>query len=678
MIAKTFLAGSFLFTLSFAVVPQGGLARLLSKIEQTKMASIDKRLPWYEKLCALATAKARKAALKLFESEHHVELRSMLLEHAMVLPDLDRTMLEELESGRSLPARIVAARYFIEGKGEEGVTLVKAILGENPEGLRHKAALLALARQEKPPATQAFVEIFQKESVSLRASLLPLLRGFKGEHIDQVRKLSMAASYTPLKGEAIYQLVVGGNIRALVRARRLAAGSKIKHLAPLLFEALAHKPKPQDLVLLARLVEKDDSSRMQSLYYRSLPELAAKKNVRQWATEVGLRIDKIGVKLFVLELLQHGDSPEDRKALLTLANDKTLMIRRKALALLCERKEVKVLPLLEKRLVKGRPEEKLDALEGMDLILGDDEKFLKRLEELALTASGTLKLLAVDLGSKRGIRALLQLVPVMLQKSDWPSRTAAIQIAARVRDKSSIPLLIRQLKRERGRLADDVNKALGSLTRLNFLRQAQWDKWWEKEKDGFLLPPPEEKKIVDKKPKSGTSAEFYGIPVVSRRVIYCLDVSGSMAAKVGTGSSRIVIARQALLNALKNGDRQSLVNIIFFDNKINHYARKMVPLKRKGELEKLSAFVKKAQPLGGTNIYAALRAALKDPRVDTIFLLSDGQPSTGDIVNPKDLGDYILRANRSRRIVFNCISVGEDSALLKRLAAASGGSYVRF
>jgi hypothetical protein len=80
---------------------------------------------------------------------------------------------------------------------------------------------------------------------------------------------------------------------------------------------------------------------------------------------------------------------------------------------------------------------------------------------------------------------------------------------------------------------------------------------------------------------------------------------------------------------------------------------------------------------GATITYEGLMAGLADPRVDTIYLLTDGQPVGGALPNPGDILREIGRVNSVRHVVINCISVGRDSNFLKNLAAQNHGKYAR-
>ena len=72
-----------------------------------------------------------------------------------------------------------------------------------------------------------------------------------------------------------------------------------------------------------------------------------------------------------------------------------------------------------------------------------------------------------------------------------------------------------------------------------------------------------------------------------------------------------------------------------------------------------------------------MELALADKRVDTIFLLSDGVPGSGKYTTTADILREVGRRNQTRRIAIHCVSIGTDSDLLKKLAAANGGKYVR-
>ena len=86
-------------------------------------------------------------------------------------------------------------------------------------------------------------------------------------------------------------------------------------------------------------------------------------------------------------------------------------------------------------------------------------------------------------------------------------------------------------------------------------------------------------------------------------------------------------------------------------------------------------------------MYWGLRAAFHpegEPRPedltegpDTIFLLTDGDPSSGKYNAWKDLRDEVLAWNLSRAIRINCVNVGDaDADMLPDMASGSGGGHM--
>ncbi len=156
-----------------------------------------------------------------------------------------------------------------------------------------------------------------------------------------------------------------------------------------------------------------------------------------------------------------------------------------------------------------------------------------------------------------------------------------------------------------------------------------------------------------------------------------LDVSGSMAAKVGTGGrTRLVLAKEALIQALTRFIRDTRFNIVFFHTRVRAWGKKLMWAVRANQ-EKAVRFVKSTLPTGPTNLYGALKAAFRDKDADTIYLLSDGSPTAGEVIDPAAIAKEVLSWNRTRRIVIHTISLGTSSPLLKRLAKETGGQYVR-
>lgn len=118
-----------------------------------------------------------------------------------------------------------------------------------------------------------------------------------------------------------------------------------------------------------------------------------------------------------------------------------------------------------------------------------------------------------------------------------------------------------------------------------------------------------------------------------------------------------------------------LFNVISFDAVARPMKREMAEASKK-EKKRAQQYVDGLRADGGTNIYAALRTAFDDDALDTIYLMSDGDPSVGKIIDPFALRTEVERWNSTRGIVIHCIAVGQPHPLLKGLSEDHNGTYV--
>lgn len=353
--------------------------------------------------------------------------------------------------------------------------------------------------------------------------------------------------------------------------------------------------------------------------------------------------------------------------------------REAARLLLAEAPAEAVKPLLEKvraELRVGR-KKSLDVAIALHPILLRDPSWTGDLLNLATSPDADVRLVGLSLLLEMGSdRAVVQ-AQRDLTHATWELRSMSIRYLTRCRDTSSIPLLIARVDREDGRLAHEVNNALFAHTGTRCISRGEWEQWWEKNRVGFVMPREESvREIVDT--GTGPTIAYHGIPLVSSRVAFLVDVSGSMKERVGTDKkyTRLAAAKEQLVKVLGDLPADCRCNLISYETKVHPLWE---GLRKVGDDNRKLALDAVAQLGfgGGTNIFDALDTAFRDPDVDTVYLLTDGQPTVGALIDPQDILDEVARMNRRRQIVIHCISVGLDSDLLKRLASGSGGVYRR-
>lgn len=166
--------------------------------------------------------------------------------------------------------------------------------------------------------------------------------------------------------------------------------------------------------------------------------------------------------------------------------------------------------------------------------------------------------------------------------------------------------------------------------------------------------------------------ELSDADIQPKDVAFVIDTSGSMAGQ------KMEQTKRALKFCLRSLNPQDRFNIYAFSTGVHPFREALVPVTddvRKAADE----YVGQLHAAGGTNIHAALQAALgDDPRDDSrpylIVFMTDGQP-TVDITDPEQIRRNVVSKN-VRNVRFHVFGVGSDvnTHLLDKLAEATRGS----
>lgn len=288
------------------------------------------------------------------------------------------------------------------------------------------------------------------------------------------------------------------------------------------------------------------------------------------------------------------------------------------------------------------------------------------------------------------------LVEAALADPEWPVRRAALAAAeALALPRLAAPLVARlEQEAERSALRREAARALRRITGAP-LRDApgDWRRWLA---DHPSIEPPtagaaaELEARLARQERSGTGGDFFAVPVRSDRIALVIDCSGSMGTRGGstgftwgeiergaTGEpegSKLDRACAAARRLLAELPATARANLFFFDAKVRRFAERAPELDA-ATRARIDRFLDAQTSGGGTNLHGALVAALDDPEIDTIFLISDGAPSSGTIRDPVRLRRDIARRNRLKGVVIHAIAFdGGDRELLAGLAADSGGT----
>lgn len=307
------------------------------------------------------------------------------------------------------------------------------------------------------------------------------------------------------------------------------------------------------------------------------------------------------------------------------------------------------------------------------------------------------------LGDQQIIDPLLE---TYLDHEAWIVQTAAARALAQLRVKRGIPAMIDRLGASKGRLTTDLREALRSLTGQEFRDNVElWTRWWDEHGRDFEVPTLAEVDEVASKIESEAGVTFFGINTSSQRVLFILDLSGSMNwstvsrdnpnddpgmppdMPTGDEISRLTAAKRDLRRALGGLRDEALFNLVLYASDVWTWQDKLIEMddSRRGAVQD---YVDALEAVGGTNIYGALKTGLElagarpgdewsEPEIDTIFLLTDGRPSVGVTLDPDEILDFVRELNANAGIVIHTIGLSgaQDAYLLSKLAEQNGGTY---
>lgn len=344
-----------------------------------------------------------------------------------------------------------------------------------------------------------------------------------------------------------------------------------------------------------------------------------------------------------------------------------------------------------------------------------------------------VRMAAVDAVGHLRIKGLGEVVVRLLEDSAWQIRSAAIKTIGIVRPQEAVQPLI-DLMRGKGRLKEEAAETLFLITTLDFgANPDEWQRQWDRLKTiSWKIPTDED--VAKAKETRRRNDEFYGkkedrtsfggIATTSTQILFIIDVSGSMDDFVvetdkfesGHGDLRkLSIVREELLRTIDSLGRSTNFNIVAFATHMKPWKKFSVSANIVNKAS-AKAWVKRLKPIGGsqaqglasaglvgaanleagkTNTHGALMFPFGiDPeeppgvgvksgkrsaknKLDTVFFLSDGRPSTGRLVDTREILKEVAEINQTYRVVFHTIAIGDfQRDFLRDLATQNGGVFV--
>ena len=272
---------------------------------------------------------------------------------------------------------------------------------------------------------------------------------------------------------------------------------------------------------------------------------------------------------------------------------------------------------------------------------------------------------------------------------DWRVRAQAIESALSLRERAVIGPLVELLGKEQGRLRWDAWLALRDLTGKELgLEPAHWKRWWDAQKESFEVPPPRTPSAD--RPAGETGVQFFSIPILSTRMSFVFDLSGSMRDPApGGNGTKLEVAKREATKTFGQLPDAAWFNVLLlgcdadgrYPKDQKKWKKALYPASAGGRSDAAS-FLNRQEGRGWTNIWDGIELAFEDDLVDTVYLYTDGGASRGTWVMTADILEELARMNRFRKIMIHTVEVAADKPntqdnirLLKGLAESTKGLY---
>jgi HEAT repeat protein len=336
------------------------------------------------------------------------------------------------------------------------------------------------------------------------------------------------------------------------------------------------------------------------------------------------------------------------------------------------------------------------------------------LRVLAAQALGELK-------QPKAVPALVAAMPA----DDFPLKKATAEALGKLRSRDSIEPLIARMEAESGTIVEVIYHALVDVTGEDHSYDPKhWRRWWDLANKDWKLPSDSDVATMKAKAaaalltyKSPDKKTYHTIETLSKKMIFVIDVSSSMGDKIPVPDSatkeqidafgsrvKMDIAKNELITLLATLPDDVEFNIVTFAGSAKAWQGGLVGSGSKAAAVKYVSKLQAMKSVEGasgrsraaqtgsdeqkTNTYAAILAAFgyadegtpdwkKRGKVDTIFFVTDGLPTTGQIVDVQKMIETVTDMNRTRGLTIHLVMFDKEAAeRMKGLAEKNGGKCV--
>lgn len=317
-----------------------------------------------------------------------------------------------------------------------------------------------------------------------------------------------------------------------------------------------------------------------------------------------------------------------------------------------------------------------------------DAPAVAELTQLLDSTDGRIALTAAQVLAEHGHQSTQPAVMALADRREFREsygfRQGVMTAVSLFETPASVAFLIERLPQADGQLEYEIAFQLTALTGQNFGNHApQWQEWWQKNRATFRVQPlaslrrEQVAAVGQPMPWNRELPRFYEIPIYARRFVFVIDRSRSMSSSVD-GETRLDRAQKELAESIRGLDENTWFSIVAYDDELTVWRTTLVPADEKNKSDALRFIWSQVTGEKTACFDAVERAFAFDKNLEAIFLLSDGKPTAGQVVDPKEIVEIVTSANEFRRVAINTFGIDardEWHQFLQDLADQNFGEF---
>lgn len=261
-----------------------------------------------------------------------------------------------------------------------------------------------------------------------------------------------------------------------------------------------------------------------------------------------------------------------------------------------------------------------------------------------------------------------------LKDTDWRPRIQAVENLGKIKTKTSVDALLTALEDGRPVVAKRALRELQELTGQPIEQPSIWAQWWRDNRESFAFP--EGRGVASR--KNATTVSYNGLPVDSDHAAFLLDKSVMMRQQLASkGMPKEEAALEELSRVLELLDEKITFNVYNYEETLDAFVKK--PVKLSSRTRKRALTFAAAPSTGkAKDIWLALDTVVADPTLDTIYLLSSGEPDIGLYVHYNRVTRHLADLNRFHKVTVHTIAYTDSEWFrdqLQKIAEVTGGHF---